>query len=87
MATRKKYPSWQRRHEGVFQYVTTNPCATVGEIASATGYSRWQISRICCSPEFQRRLSEWARVQLDMVVNHGYVTRREVIDLIHRVCL
>jgi hypothetical protein len=49
------YPAWQRRHEAVLQYMLEYPAAPYGEVARATGYSRWHISRITNSLEFRRR--------------------------------
>ena len=50
-----RYPSWQNRHEAVLQYMLEYPAADYGEVARATGYSRWHISRITKSLEFRRR--------------------------------
>jgi hypothetical protein len=51
----KTYPTWQRRHEAVLQYMLEYPAAPYGEVARATGYSVWHISRIIANPEFRRR--------------------------------
>ncbi len=47
--------TWQRRHDGVLRYTVERPAARNAEIARATGYSVWHISRIIRSPEFARR--------------------------------
>lgn len=52
---RRPYPAWQRRHEAVLLYLLERPAARLDEVARATGYTRWQISRIVHSPEFARR--------------------------------
>ena len=52
---RKKYPSWQRRHEIVLNWFLENPCSTNSECADATNYTQWHISRIINSPEFKKR--------------------------------
>ena len=49
------YPKWQPRHEAVLQYMLEYPAAPYGEVARATGYSRWHISRITNTLEFRRR--------------------------------
>ncbi len=51
----RPYPAWQRRHEAVLLYLLQRPAAKLDEVADATGYSRWQISRIINGPEFLRR--------------------------------
>jgi len=50
------YPSWQRRHEAVLQYVLQYPAARNAEIAARTGYSVTHISRIVRASEFSARL-------------------------------
>ena len=52
---RRPYPAWQRRHEAVLLYLLQRPAAKLDEVAEATSYSRWQISRIINGPEFQQR--------------------------------
>ncbi len=61
-----KYPNWQRRHEAVLQYMLEYPAADYGEVARATGYSRWHISRIIANPEFRRRLRAHRQVACDL---------------------
>ena len=51
---KRPYPPWQRRHEGVLLYLLKHPSATLAQCAQATGYSPSQVSRINCSPEFNR---------------------------------
>ena len=51
----RPYPSWQRRHEAVLLYLLQRPAAKLDEVADATGYSRWQISRIIHGPDFLQR--------------------------------
>ena len=60
------YPSWQRRHEAVLKFVLEFPAADYGEVARATGYSRWHISRIIANPEFRRRHRAHRRVACDL---------------------
>ena len=55
VATMTAYPTWQRRHEAVLQYMLEHPAACYGEVARATGYSVWHISRVTNTPEFRRR--------------------------------
>ncbi len=52
---KRPYPSWQRRHEGVFRLLLRDPRTTLKECARATGYSPSQISRMVNSPDYQRR--------------------------------
>lgn len=52
---RSPYPSWRRRHEGVLKWLFEHPWAKLKDCAEATGYTPSQVSRITCSPEFQRR--------------------------------
>jgi hypothetical protein len=59
------YPSWQRRHEAVLQFILQNPSAKHAQCAAATGYSEWQISRITHSPEFQRRYQKLIEVKYE----------------------
>jgi len=55
MGNRHKYPSWQRRHEAIFQFLINHPSAKHRECSERTGYSVWHISRIINSPGFKRR--------------------------------
>lgn len=66
-----RYPSWQRRHEAVLQFILRNPAARNGEVARQTGYSEWHISRITRSPEFESRL----RPALDAAVREAAYRR------------
>jgi len=54
---RRKYPAWQRRHEGVLLYLLENLSAKLGECVKATGYSSSHISRIINSPIFMNRFN------------------------------
>ncbi len=47
-------PRWERRHEGILLWLRQNPAGTLKECAAASGYSASQVSRITCSPDFQR---------------------------------
>jgi hypothetical protein len=51
----RPYPAWQRRHEAVLLYLLQRPAAKLDEVADATGYTRWQISRIINGPDFHQR--------------------------------
>jgi hypothetical protein len=62
----RRYPGWQRRHEAVLQYMLEYPAAPYGEVARATGYSVWHISRITNAPEFRRRHRAHRRVACDL---------------------
>jgi hypothetical protein len=42
------------------------PAARYGEVARATGYSVWHISRITNTPEFRRRHRAHRRVACDL---------------------
>ncbi len=63
---RNRYPTWQRRHEAVLLWMIQNPGGKVYDCAKATGYSRWQISRIINSPDFQIRYKD----ALDLRLKH-----------------
>lgn len=52
---RSKYPSWQRRHEGVLLCLLQNPSATLSQCACKTGYSPSHVSRIINSPVFLKK--------------------------------
>ena len=81
--SRSKYPTWQRRYDGVLLWVIEHPCATQTECASATGYTTWQISRIMSSPEFRQRygqlidtaLERAGRRYIDSVWEHSWYKR------------
>jgi hypothetical protein len=62
----RAYPAWRNRHEAVLQYMLEYPAAPYGEVARATGYSRWHISRIIANPEFRRRHRAHRRVACDL---------------------
>ena len=61
----KTYPSWQPRHEAVHQYTLEYPAARYREVAKATDYSVWYISRIVNTPEFRRRYTAHLRAACD----------------------
>jgi hypothetical protein len=52
---KRHYPKHQRRHDAILLEMLRWPCRTGKEIATATGYSPAQVSRILCSPDFQER--------------------------------
>lgn len=58
------YPSWQRRHEGVLQYLLEHPWVNQKDCAIATGYTPSQISRITNSSDFKLRYQEAMNLQL-----------------------
>ena len=58
MMPRRPYPRWQRRHEAILRLMMEKPHLMRSEIASATGYSRWQVSRIMNSPDFRARYKQ-----------------------------
>jgi hypothetical protein len=55
MMPRRFYPRWQSRHEAVLRLMMEKPHLMRSQIASATGYSRWQVSRIMNAPDFRAR--------------------------------
>jgi hypothetical protein len=60
------YPTWQRRHEAVLQWLLRYPWGTRAECAAATGYSPTHISRITSTAEFAERFrsaTETAAIQ------------------------
>lgn len=56
----RPYPTWRRRHDAVLLYVMEHPFAKQRDIATATGYTPSQISRIMCSPDFELRYEDLA---------------------------
>ena len=56
--SRHPYPRWQRRHEAILRLVMEKPHLMRSQIASTTGYSRWQISRIINAPGFRERYKQ-----------------------------
>ncbi len=74
---KRKPPRWQRRYEQVFQLVMNQPQLSNSEIACATGYSVWHISRIVGSPDFRQR-AERARAARDLA--HARVRARRAIS-------
>ena len=71
---KRPYPPWQRRHEGVLLYLLKHPSATLAQCAQATGYSPSQVSRINCSPEFNRRYDA-ARNIIEEEISWSYIRR------------
>ena len=65
MPHRKKYPSWQRRYEGVLIWLLEHPTAKLSDCARVTGYSPSQISRIVNSPEFKQRMQAAMNAMVD----------------------
>jgi hypothetical protein len=64
---KRPYPRWERRHEAVLLWLIEHPTATLSEGALATGYSPSHLSRITCSPDFQRHLHD-LRTELERQV-------------------
>jgi hypothetical protein len=58
MPRRRPYPRWQRRHEAILRLIVEKPHLKRIQIATATGYSRWQVSRIINAPDFRARYRE-----------------------------
>ncbi len=71
---RRPYPRWQRRHEAVLRLIVEHPRLTHAKIATATGYSPWQLSRIINSPDFSERY-ELIRKIIEREIAHRYVER------------
>ena len=68
------YPRWQRRHEGVLQWLLQRPWATLKDCARATGYSPSQISRIVNSPDFRARYNA-ARKIIEADISRSIIAR------------
>jgi len=64
----RNYPTWQRRHEAVLQYMLRCPSAHYREISQATGYSESHLSRITNAPEFRRRHRDHLHTAADKAV-------------------
>ena len=71
---RRPYPRWQRRHEAILRLMVDKPHLRRSEIASATGYSRWQVSRIINAPDFRERYRE-LRAVIDRELASQYMER------------
>lgn len=56
--SRRPYPRWQRRHEAILRLLVEKPHLMRSQIASATDYSIWQVSRIMNAPDFRARYRE-----------------------------
>ncbi len=74
MMTRRPYPRWQRRHEAVLRLIVEHPRLTLAKIATATGYSPWQVSRVINSPDFRER-HERIRKIIEWELARRYVER------------
>ena len=74
MMPRRPYPRWQRRHEAILRLMMEKPHLMRPQIASATGYSRWQVSRIINSPDFRARYRE-LRAVIDRKLANHYLER------------
>jgi len=57
-AHRSPHPRWQRRHEAILTLLVDKPHLMRSEVARATGYSRWQVSRIINAPDFRARYKQ-----------------------------
>ena len=67
--TRNQHPNWQPRHITVLLWILMNPGGKQYECAKATGYSRWQVSRIVNSPDFKAKFAE----AMDRRMRHAVV--------------
>ena len=74
MLPRRPYPRWQRRHEAVLRLMVEKPHLMRSQIANATGYSRWQVSRIMNAPDFRARYRE-LRAVIDRQLANRYLDR------------
>ena len=72
MMPRRPYPRWQRRHEAILRLMMEKPHLMRPQIASATGYSRWQVSRIINAPDFCARYRE-LRAAIDRELANRYL--------------
>ncbi len=70
----RPYPHWQRRHEAILRLMVDKPHLMRSEIANATGYSRWQVSRIMNAPDFRERYRE-LRAVIDRELASRYLER------------
>jgi len=71
---RRPYPRWQRRHEAILRLMVEKPHLMRSQIARATGYSRWQVSRIMNAPDFRARYRE-LRAVIDRQLANRYLER------------
>jgi len=72
MMAPRTYPRWQRRHEAILRLIVEKPHLKRCQIASATGYSRWQVSRIMKAPDFRARYRE-LRAVIDRQLAASYL--------------
>ncbi len=73
---KRPYPRWQRRHDGVLQWLLQHPAGTLNDCARATGYSPSQISRIVNSPDYQCRYHV-ARKIIEAEISRSVIRRLE----------
>ena len=71
-AHRSPHPRWQRRHEAILTLLVDKPHLMRSEVARATGYSRWQVSRIINAPDFRARYRE-LRAAIDRELANRYL--------------
>jgi len=74
MMPRRAYPRWRRRHEAILRLMVDKPQLKRSEVATATGYSRWQVSRIMNAPDFRARYRE-LRAVIDRELASQYMER------------
>ncbi len=74
MLPRRPYPRWQRRHEAILRLMVEKPHLMRSEIANATGYSHWQVSRIMNAPDFRARYKQ-LRAVIDRELANRYLER------------
>jgi hypothetical protein len=65
--TTRRPPSFRPAHIAVLAYVLERPGASNANIAEATGYTRWHVSRILNSWEFRTRLWSIQRERMVML--------------------
>jgi len=72
---RHKLRRWMPGHFAVLEWLLETRRPRLVEGARVTGYSRWHVSRILNSPEFQRRYEEITRERLREAVRAKWVRR------------
>ena len=70
-------PRLRPRHHDVLKYLLQNPGASTKEIGDATGYTRWQISRIVRSYEFRVRFNAITQEAMVRLYQNGLVERSD----------
>ncbi len=68
----RPHPRWQRRHEAILRLMMEKPHLMRCEMANATGYSRWQVSRSINAPDCRARYRE-LRAVIDRQLASRYV--------------